>query len=127
MRSVPKKVRPATRSREQAGRGPGARAERFAACLERTRPARAVVHAERSLDPQLDGLGPRSTPGQAEPADQHLAPQSPGRPHRVVVEPAGVAGFAGLLRHRDAFIGQRVATVLCGGNLTNEQTAMWFA
>jgi|LNFM01.1.fsa_nt_gb threonine dehydratase len=43
------------------------------------------------------------------------------------IEPAGVAGFAGLLRHRDAFIGQRVATVLCGGNLTNEQTAMWFA
>jgi threonine dehydratase len=43
------------------------------------------------------------------------------------IEPAGVAGFAGLLRHRDAFIGQRVATVLCGGNLTHEQTAMWFA
>ncbi len=42
------------------------------------------------------------------------------------IEPAGVAGFAGLLRHRDAFIGQRVATVLCGGNLTNEQNAMWF-
>jgi threonine dehydratase len=42
------------------------------------------------------------------------------------IEPAGVAGFAGLLRHRDAFAGQRVATVLCGGNLTNEQTAMWF-
>jgi threonine dehydratase len=42
------------------------------------------------------------------------------------IEPAGVAGFAGLLRHREAFAGQRVATVLCGGNLTNEQTAMWF-
>ena len=42
------------------------------------------------------------------------------------IEPAGVAGFAGLLRHRDTFIGQRVAVVLCGGNLTNEQTAMWF-
>ena len=40
------------------------------------------------------------------------------------IEPAGVAGFAGLLRHRDAFAGQRVATVLCGGNLTNEQNAM---
>lgn len=42
------------------------------------------------------------------------------------IEPAGIAGFAGLLRHREAFIGQRVATVLCGGNLTNEQNAMWF-
>lgn len=42
------------------------------------------------------------------------------------VEPAGIAGFAGLLRHRDAFIGRRVVTVLCGGNLTNEQNVMWF-
>jgi threonine dehydratase len=42
------------------------------------------------------------------------------------VEPAGVAGFAGLMRHHGAFRGQRVATVLCGGNLTNEQNAMWF-
>ena len=42
------------------------------------------------------------------------------------IEPAGVAGFAGLLRHRGAFADQRVATVLCGGNLTDEQTALWF-
>ena len=42
------------------------------------------------------------------------------------IEPAGVAGLAGLLRHRRDFTGQRVATVLCGDNLTNEQIAMWF-
>lgn len=42
------------------------------------------------------------------------------------VEPAGVAGLAGLLRHRKSFAGQRVATVMCGGNLTEQQIAAWF-
>jgi threonine dehydratase len=42
------------------------------------------------------------------------------------VEPAGVAGLAGLMRHRTAFAGQRVATVLCGANLTDQQIATWF-
>jgi len=42
------------------------------------------------------------------------------------VEPAGVAGLAGLVRNRQSFAGQRVATVMCGGNLTDEQIATWF-
>jgi len=42
------------------------------------------------------------------------------------VEPSGAAGLAGLLRHRKMFGGQRVATVLCGANLTEQQIAMWF-
>lgn len=42
------------------------------------------------------------------------------------VEPSGVAGLAGLLRNRKAFAGQRVATVMCGGNLTDQQIATWF-
>lgn len=42
------------------------------------------------------------------------------------VEPAGVAGLAGLLRNRKSFAGQRVATVMCGGNLTAQQIATWF-
>jgi threonine dehydratase len=42
------------------------------------------------------------------------------------IEPSGVAGLAGLLRCREHFAGQRVATPLCGGNMTAEQIAAWF-
>lgn len=42
-----------------------------------------------------------------------------------VVEPAGAAGLAGLLQKRSAFRGGRVATVLCGANLTPEQVEAW--
>lgn len=41
----------------------------------------------------------------------------------LLVEPAGAVGVAALLADRAAFAGQRVATVLCGGNLTAEQVA----
>jgi len=41
-----------------------------------------------------------------------------------VVEPAGAAGLAGLLARRD-YAGARVATVLCGANLTPQQIAAW--
>ena len=40
---------------------------------------------------------------------------------RLAVEPAGAVGLAALFEHRDAFRGQRVATVLCGANLTESQ------
>ena len=39
----------------------------------------------------------------------------------LVGEPAGVAGLAALLSRRLDAAGQRVATVICGGNLTREQ------
>jgi threonine dehydratase len=42
----------------------------------------------------------------------------------LVVEPAGAAGVAALIDHT-AFKGQRVATVLCGSNLTPEQLHQW--
>jgi threonine dehydratase len=42
-----------------------------------------------------------------------------------VVEPAGAAGLAGLLTRRQDYGGARVATVLCGANLTPEQVAAW--
>jgi threonine dehydratase len=42
-----------------------------------------------------------------------------------IVEPAGAAGLAGLIRHRQDYSGARVATVLCGANLTPEQIAAW--
>ncbi len=43
----------------------------------------------------------------------------------LVVEPAGVAGVAAALTHRERFAGSRVATPLCGGNLTAEQVRRW--
>jgi len=39
----------------------------------------------------------------------------------LVVEPAGAVGVAALLAHPTRFAGQRIATILCGGNLTREQ------
>ena len=36
---------------------------------------------------------------------------------KTVVEGAGAAGVAAVLRHRDRFSGQTVGTVLCGGNI----------
>lgn len=43
----------------------------------------------------------------------------------VVTEPAGAVGVAALLDNRARFKGQRIATVLCGGNLTAAQMAAW--
>jgi threonine dehydratase len=43
----------------------------------------------------------------------------------VIVEPAGAAGVAAALAHREKFTGQLAATVLCGGNLTEEQVQRW--
>lgn len=43
----------------------------------------------------------------------------------VVVEPAGAAGLAAALEHGERFAGRRLATPLCGGNLTAEQVRRW--
>lgn len=43
----------------------------------------------------------------------------------LVVEPAGVAGIAALIECGDRFRDARVATVLCGGNLTPDQARRW--
>ena len=43
----------------------------------------------------------------------------------LVVEPAGVVGIAALLAHASALRGRRLATVLCGSNLTDAQMARW--
>ncbi|MES2948019.1 MAG: threonine/serine dehydratase [Pseudomonadota bacterium] len=42
----------------------------------------------------------------------------------LVVEPAGVVGVAAILEHPELRT-QRLATVLCGSNLTGEQVARW--
>jgi threonine dehydratase len=39
----------------------------------------------------------------------------------LVVEPAGAAGIAGVIEHASRVKGLRIATILCGGNLSPEQ------
>ncbi len=43
----------------------------------------------------------------------------------IVVEPAGAVGVAAAMAHRDRFVGQLVATPLCGSNLTEVQMTQW--
>jgi threonine dehydratase len=43
----------------------------------------------------------------------------------LVVEPAGAAGLAAIASRRQELAGARVATPLCGGNLTEEQVRRW--
>jgi threonine dehydratase len=43
----------------------------------------------------------------------------------LVTEPSGAVGVAAILAHRERFAGCRVATVVCGGNLTPEQARAW--
>ena len=42
----------------------------------------------------------------------------------LVTEPAGIAGIAAVLEHQ-ALRGKKLATVLCGSNITTEQVEMW--
>src|SRR5258706_7185494 len=43
----------------------------------------------------------------------------------LVVEPAGAAGIAAVTKRRKELAGKRVAVVLTGGNVTDEQIRMW--
>ncbi|WP_207480698.1 threonine ammonia-lyase [Arenibaculum pallidiluteum] len=43
----------------------------------------------------------------------------------LVVEPSGAVGIAAMLADPGRFGGQRVATILCGGNLTPQQVRDW--
>jgi threonine dehydratase len=43
----------------------------------------------------------------------------------LVVEPAGAAGVAAIAKRAGDFAGHRVATPICGGNLTEEQIERW--
>ena len=44
----------------------------------------------------------------------------------IVLEPAGAAGLAALLDHREQFRGRLVATVLTGGNVSPSNLQEWF-
>ncbi len=43
----------------------------------------------------------------------------------IVTEPSGAVGVAAIAKDRERFDGMRVATILCGGNLTADQMAAW--
>ncbi|MGH7763110.1 MAG: threonine dehydratase, partial [Candidatus Dormibacteraceae bacterium] len=43
----------------------------------------------------------------------------------LAVEPAGAAGLAGIVKRSRDWAGKRVATPLCGSNLTAEQVRAW--
>ena len=45
----------------------------------------------------------------------------------LVLEPAGAAGLAAVVTHRERFRDRLVATVLSGGNATSEQVRQWLA
>ncbi|MBC7646451.1 MAG: pyridoxal-phosphate dependent enzyme [Pseudopedobacter sp.] len=45
----------------------------------------------------------------------------------VLLEPSGAAGLAAAFQYRSRFAGKRVATILCGGNVTAEQFRAWFS
>jgi threonine dehydratase len=45
----------------------------------------------------------------------------------VVLEPAGAAGLAAVIAHRDRFAGSLIATILTGGNATADQLRGWLA
>ncbi len=44
----------------------------------------------------------------------------------LLVEPAGAVGLAAILAHRDRFTDRKLATPLCGGNVTPSQFSEWF-
>ena len=43
----------------------------------------------------------------------------------VIVEPSGAVGVAAVLESSGRFAGQRIATVLCGGNVSEDQVKEW--
>jgi threonine dehydratase len=43
----------------------------------------------------------------------------------LVVEPSGAVGIAALLEKKSNFQSLQVATILCGGNLTQAQMKEW--
>jgi threonine dehydratase len=43
----------------------------------------------------------------------------------LLVEPAGAAGVAAVVKRRTELAGKRVAVVLTGGNITEDQIRQW--
>jgi threonine dehydratase len=45
----------------------------------------------------------------------------------LLVEPAGAAGLAAVMRRRAELAGRRVAVPLTGGNITEDQIRLWLS
>jgi threonine dehydratase len=45
----------------------------------------------------------------------------------IVSEPSGAVGIAALIENIDQFKGKIVATIICGGNVTEQQLRDWFS
>lgn len=44
----------------------------------------------------------------------------------LVSEPSGAVGLAAIIENNQAFSGKTVATIICGGNVTEQQLKQWF-
>ena len=107
------------------------------AMIESWRAGRVIVHDR--IDTIADGIGVR-VPIPAAVEDMHgLADdailvgedtilQGMRLLHRhagIVAEPSAAVGVAAILENRDQFRDQLVGTIVCGGNLTEEQMRAW--
>ena len=68
------------------------------------------------------GVGPQRA---LEDADIISAMRLLFRTAGLLAEPSGAAGIAAIQTHPNRFRGRRVATVICGSNLTEEQVKAW--
>lgn len=109
-----------------------------APCMERSWRFGSLVQTER-IDTIADGMGTRVPVAEAladldgtiadillvendaMKAGMRLAHRHLG----LVLEPSGAAGIAAMLSDPARFRGRTVVTVLCGGNLTEEQMRRW--
>lgn len=107
------------------------------AMIDSWRAGRVVVH-ER-IDTIADGIGVRVPVAEALAdmrgrVDEGVAVRDETiieamrllhRHAGLVAEPSAAVGVAALLENPQMFRGQRVATIVCGGNLTAEQMRRW--
>jgi hypothetical protein len=91
---------------------------------------RNFARARRSLQSRLE-LEPLQLRRPDQPADMSVGapgrwpePFPPGM-RRVAVKPSTALGVAAVLENRERFAGRRVATILCGSNVTTDDFARW--
>ncbi|XWN33250.1 MAG: pyridoxal-phosphate dependent enzyme [Devosia sp.] len=110
-----------------------------APAMERSWRKKQVVVTE-SADTIADGIGVRVPVPEALDdlegliddiviVDDDAILSAMGLAHRhagLVVEPAGAAGLAAIAEYKERFAGMRVATVLCGGNVSHGDMDRWF-
>lgn len=109
-----------------------------APCMERSWRSGAAIETA-SIDTIADGMGTRVPVSEAlsdlsgtitdivlvEDAAMIEGMRLAHRHLGLILEPSGAAGLAAILSDPMRFHGRTVATVLCGGNLTDEQVSKW--